>query len=80
MARHLSKLSHHDNVSTFSFDRIKGHRLPNTFDYQRHQELSPQQHNVDHEFMSRPSGIEVIDADCCAVGSEFESRRRHGCL
>ncbi|GFX03718.1 hypothetical protein TNCV_2112901 [Trichonephila clavipes] len=28
---------------------------------------------------SRPSGIMVSDADCCAVGPEFGSRRRHGC-
>ncbi|GFU03145.1 hypothetical protein TNCV_2720601 [Trichonephila clavipes] len=28
----------------------------------------------------RPSGIVVSDADCCAVGPGFESRRRHGCL
>ncbi|GFV41711.1 uncharacterized protein TNCV_3628621 [Trichonephila clavipes] len=28
----------------------------------------------------RPSGIVVNDADCGAVGSEFESRVRHGCL
>ncbi|GFV33111.1 uncharacterized protein TNCV_509501 [Trichonephila clavipes] len=28
----------------------------------------------------RPTGIVVSDADCCAVGTGFESRRRHGCL
>ncbi|GFX43890.1 hypothetical protein TNCV_4111691 [Trichonephila clavipes] len=27
-----------------------------------------------------PPGIVVSDADCCAVGPWFESRRRHGCL
>ncbi|GFX34335.1 hypothetical protein TNCV_3226821 [Trichonephila clavipes] len=27
---------------------------------------------------SLPSGIVVSDADCCAVGPGFESRRRHG--
>ncbi|GFT85888.1 hypothetical protein TNCV_3255411 [Trichonephila clavipes] len=29
---------------------------------------------------SRPSDILVRDADCCAVGTGFESRRGHGCL
>ncbi|GFX94345.1 hypothetical protein TNCV_4293901 [Trichonephila clavipes] len=28
---------------------------------------------------SRPSGVVVSDADCCAVGPGLEYRRRHGC-
>ncbi|GFX42616.1 uncharacterized protein TNCV_261511 [Trichonephila clavipes] len=30
--------------------------------------------------LCRPSGIVVSGADCYAVGTRFESRRRHGCL
>ncbi|GFV94361.1 hypothetical protein TNCV_2268151 [Trichonephila clavipes] len=29
---------------------------------------------------SRPTGIVLSDADCGAVRTGFESRRRHGCL
>ncbi|GFU82230.1 hypothetical protein TNCV_4466811 [Trichonephila clavipes] len=31
-------------------------------------------------FFGRSSGMVVSDADCSAVGSGYEFRRRHGCL
>ncbi|GFX20867.1 hypothetical protein TNCV_79221 [Trichonephila clavipes] len=36
--------------------------------------------NKNYQLNSRPSGIVVSDADCRAVLTGFESRRRHGCL
>ncbi|GFW61351.1 uncharacterized protein TNCV_4136691 [Trichonephila clavipes] len=45
--------------------------------FSRDEFRGPRSDSVGQDLKSHPSGIEVSNADCCAVGPQFESRRKH---